>query len=146
MVLPITLTIAALCGIINLWLAVRVTRRRLTAKVLMGDGGDSVMVARGRSHANFTEYAPFVLILMALVELARGGSPWLWVLGAVFVLARIAHPIGMDRPAPNPFRAGGTMLTFLVLAILSVWALAIAFQTRTAPALGDPVEVAPASA
>lgn len=146
MVLPVTLVIAAACGLLNLWLALRVTRRRVGGKIMMGDGGDSLMVSQGRSHANFAEYAPFVLILMALIEFARGASPWLWGLGALFVLARVAHPIGMDRPAPNPFRAGGIALTWLVLAVLSGWALVIAYQAHSEPALGDPVEAVPASA
>ena len=146
MVLLVTLVIAAACGVINLWLAVRVTRRRLSEKVMMGDGGDSLMISRGRAHANFVEYAPFVLILMALIELARGSSPWLWALGVLFVIARIAHPIGMDRPAPNPFRAGGPMLPWTVLALLSGWAVAIAWQAERSPAPAEAIEVAPASA
>lgn len=147
MVLPVTLVIAAACGLINLWLALRVTRRRVGGKIMMGDGGDSLMVSQGRAHANFAEYAPFVLVLTALIELARGASPWLWALGGVFVIARVAHPIGMDRPAPNPFRAGGAMLTWVVLALLSGWALAIAYGAQTrAAAPADAIEVAPASA
>lgn len=146
MVLPATLAIAAACGLINLWLALRVSQRRVAKKVMIGDGGDSVMVSRGRAHANFVEYAPFVLILIALIELARGASPWLWGLGIVFVLARVAHPIGMDHAAPNPFRAGGAVLTWVVTAILAGWALLIAYQAETASALADPIEAAPASA
>lgn len=146
MVLPVTLVIAAAAAVLNLWLAFRVSRRRLQAKVMIGDGGDPAMVARGRAHANFTEYAPFALILIAAIELARGSSPWLWGLGALFILARIAHPIGMERPAPNPLRAGGIGATWLVLAALAGWALVIAYQAERGPAPGDPVEVSPASA
>ena len=146
MVLPVTLVIAAACGLITVWLSVRVTGRRMGEKIMIGDGGDSLMVSRSRAHANFAEYAPFALALIAAIELARGSSPWLWGLGALFVLARIAHPIGMDRPAPNPFRAGGFVVTILVLALLSGWALAIAYQAGSEPALGDPIEAVPASA
>lgn len=146
MVLPLTLVIAAACALINLWLSVRVTQRRMAGKVMMGDGGDSQMLSRGRSHANFAEYAPFVLILVALIELARGASPWLWGLGVLFVLARVAHPLGMERPAPNPLRAGGFLVTNLVLAALAVWALAIAYGATAAPAPASGIEVAPASA
>jgi uncharacterized membrane protein YecN with MAPEG domain len=146
MILPVTLVIAAACGLLNLWLALRVSQRRMAKQVMIGDGGDSLMVSRGRAHANFTEYAPFVLVLMALVELARGDTPWLWGLGAAFVLARLAHPIGMDRPAPNPFRAGGIAVTWLVLAGLAGWAVVIAWQAERAPVPADAIEVAPASA
>ncbi|KQR87805.1 MAPEG family protein [Sphingomonas sp. Leaf343] len=125
MILPVSLTIAAACGALNLWLALRTSAGRIRGKVMIGDGGDPVMLARTRAHANFTEYAPFVLILIALIELAGGSPDALWLLGATFVLARIAHGVGMLRPAPNVLRAGGALLTWLLLAGLAGWALAI---------------------
>ncbi|MCC2981437.1 MAPEG family protein [Sphingomonas sp. IC4-52] len=125
MVLPVTLVIAAACAVINIWLAVRLVRGRLKGKVMVGDGGDPAMLSGMRAHANFVEYAPIVLILMALIELARGPQVALWIIGAVFVVARIAHPLGMGRSAPNPMRAGGAMATWIVTLVLAGWALAI---------------------
>lgn len=137
MILPVTLVIAAAAALINLWLALRVTRVRITGKQMMGDGADPVMTAKMRAHANFTEYAPTIVILIALIELARGTSLWLWLLGVLFILARLAHGIGMDRPSPNPFRAGGAMMTWLVMLALAIWALAIGYQAAAArPAPG----------
>lgn len=129
MLLPVTLVIAAACGLINIWLALRLTRGRLKGKVMVGDGGDPAMHAGMRAHANFVEYAPIVLILMALIELARGPLVVLWAIGAVFVLARIAHPLGMSRPSPNPLRAGGALVTWVVTLLLAGWALAIALDS-----------------
>ena len=131
MILPVTLTIAAACAVVNIWLAVRLVRGRVRGKVMVGDGGDPAMLAGMRAHANFGEYAPIVLILMALVELARGPLVALWVIGVLFVLARIAHPLGMARPAPNPFRAGGALVTWVVTLVLAGWALAIAVDAGT---------------
>ena len=125
MVLPVTLVIAAACAVINIWLAVRLVRGRVKAKVMVGDGGDPALLSGMRAHANFVEYAPIVLILMALIELARGPQMALWIIGAVFVLARIAHPLGMGRSAPNPFRAVGAVGTWIVTLVLAGWALAI---------------------
>ena len=51
----------------------------------------------------------------------------------------------MDRPAPNPFRAGGIAVTWITLAALAIWALAIAYQAEAGPRLGDPVEAVPVS-
>jgi hypothetical protein len=39
------------------------------------------------------------------------------------VVARIAHVIGMARPAPNPFRAVGALVTWALLLGLSAWAI-----------------------
>jgi uncharacterized membrane protein YecN with MAPEG domain len=129
MLLPVTLVIAAACGLINIWLAARLSRGRIKGKVMVGDGGDPAMEAAMRAHANFIEYAPIVLILMALIELARGPLMILWAIGAVFVLARIAHPLGMTRPAPNPLRVGGALVTWVVTLLLAGWALAIAIDS-----------------
>ncbi|GAA3256566.1 hypothetical protein GCM10020258_16180 [Sphingomonas yabuuchiae] len=79
---------------------------RFRGKVMIGDGGDSRLVAGMRAQANFVEYAPFVLILMGLIELGGGSAFWLWIAGGAFILARIGHGWGMMRPAPNIGRAG----------------------------------------
>lgn len=124
-VLPITLSSAAALGIINLWLALRLFRMRLRDAVPIGDGGDDLLAGRMRAHANLVEYAPFVLVLLGLVELARGSSVALAATAAIFVVARIAHPIGMDLRRSNLPRAGGAILTWLVLAVLAGWAALI---------------------
>lgn len=137
MILPVTLVIAAAAGLINLWLALRVTRVRVVDKIMLGDGGVAAMTAKTRAHANFAEYAPTIVILIGLIELARGTSFWLWALGAAFILSRLAHALGMDRPSPNRLRASGATITWVVLLSLSVWALVIGYQaaaTRPAPA------------
>ena len=125
--LPITLTIAGAAALLNIWLGVRTSQLRIARKVMIGDGGDPQILARMRAQANFVEYAPFVLILMALIERAGAGQTWLWIAGAAFILARIAHAIGMDRPAPNPFRAGGILVTIVVLLVLAVDAIWIPY-------------------
>jgi uncharacterized membrane protein YecN with MAPEG domain len=73
---------------------------------------------RMRSHANFAENTPIFLILLALVEMARGSATWLWVAAILYILARIAHAFGMDRPAPNAGCAViGVVLSWLVLLV-----------------------------
>lgn len=135
MILPVTLTIAAAAAVVNLWLAFRIVPTRLKDKVLTGDGGNDLLKGRMRAHANFTEYAPFILILMGLIELAGGSPTWLWIAGAAFVIARVAHAFGMDRTTPSAPRAGGALVTWALLALLAGWALAIAYtaNTRSAP-------------
>jgi len=129
MILPISLTITAAAALLNIWLGSRVGRARHAAKVSIGDGGDPRLIARMRAQANFVEYTPFFLILLALVELAHGSATWLWGVAILFILARIAHAFGMDRPAPNPLRMGGILVTFLVLIGLAGYAIAIPYLT-----------------
>lgn len=124
--LPVTLASAAALGAINLWLALRIVRMRVRDEVLIGDGGDDLLAGRMRAHANLVEYAPFVLVLLALIELARGSGVALGLTAVIFVIARIAHPIGMDLRRSNLPRAGGAILTWLVLAFLVGWAALIA--------------------
>jgi uncharacterized protein len=128
--LPITLTIAGALALINLWLSVRVSRLRYTQRVSIGDGGNEVVRTRMRAHANFVEYAPLFLILLALIEMARGSETWLWAMAILFVLGRLAHAFGMDRPAPNPLRIGGMIATYTPLVVLAVYALTIPYLER----------------
>ena len=128
----ITLTVAALCGIIFFVLTMRVSQVRIASKVSMGDGGDPLLLARIRAHANFAEFVPLCLILLGLVEHYAERNLWLGGLGIALVIARILHPIGMAMPSPNAPRAIGAMLTAVVLIALSVWALVISFNLHAA--------------
>ena len=121
--LPVTLVFAGAAALINLWLAFRVVAIRQKGKVLHGDGNNVLLLCRMRAQANFIEYAPFVLILLALIELAGGSKTWLWAIGAIFVAARLVHPLGMDAQKVNPLRAVGACVTWAVLLVLAGWAI-----------------------
>lgn len=127
MLLPITLTLAAACALLNFWLALRCGRIRMADKVLHGDGGNDLLARRMRAHANFIEYTPLVVILFALIELAWGASLWLWIAAPLYVAGRIAHALGMDAGTPTPTRAGGIMITMIVMLALAVTALVAAY-------------------
>ena len=131
--LPITLTIAAAAVLINIWLGARVSQLRWRHKVSIGDGGNSQVASRMRAHANFIEYTPFFLILVALIELSKGPATWLWIVAILFILARLAHPFGMDRAAPNKLRIAGMLVTWAVLLGLAVYALAIPYLDGSRP-------------
>lgn len=131
--LPITITIAAAATLINLWLGIRVSRLRRLHSVSVGDGGNAQVGARMRAHANFVEYTPLFLILLGLVEAARGTSTWLWAAAILFVVGRLAHPFGMDRPGANLLRLVGIALTWLVMLGLAVYALTIPYLDHPKP-------------
>ena len=121
--LPVTLMAAGGSALIAVWLALRTGAARRAAKVSIGDGGDMKLIARMRAQANFTEYTPFALILIGLIELTAGTSTWLWIAGALLLIARIAHGLGMDGLRAG--RAFGIAVTLLLLIGLALYAVAL---------------------
>jgi uncharacterized membrane protein YecN with MAPEG domain len=122
MPLHTSLGFAGAFALLNLWLAYRCVRIRLNGPGGVGDLRIPELRARMRAHANFAEYTPFVLILMALLEYAGGSQAWLQGLGAVYIVARILHAFGMERPRFT-MQFIGALVTWLVLLGLAVWAI-----------------------
>ncbi|HET9429073.1 MAG TPA: MAPEG family protein [Allosphingosinicella sp.] len=129
MIMPISLTIAGAAAILNVWLSLRVSRLRRPLKIAVGDGGNEVLQRRMRAHANFSENVPIFLILLVLLEFATGGDLWLWGAAILFILARIAHAFGMDRPGANALRVGGISVSWIVLLGLGIYAIILAYQS-----------------
>lgn len=140
MILPITLTIAGAAAILHIWLSLRVSRLRRPLKIGVGDGGNEVLARRMRAHGNFAENVPLMLILLGFVELATGGNLWLWGASILFILARIAHAFGMDRPGANALRVGGIGISWTVLLGLGIYAILLAYQ---APPISRGVQMSP---
>lgn len=125
MILQTTLTLAAAAAIVTIWHMVRIGRTRAAEKISIGDGGNEVLIRRMRAQANFIENTPFVLMLIAAIELAEKGGGWLAIVGAIFMLGRVAHGIGMDSEKQSMFRAIGTMVAMLTLLGLAIVAILI---------------------
>ncbi len=125
----ITLVTAGFCGLLYFILTLRVGQLRQAHKVAIGDGGNDALLGRIRAHANFAEYVPIILVLMGAIEAGIGrGNELLASTGILLFLLRIAHAIGMTRPAPNPFRLAGAAGTWIILVGLSVWAIVLAYS------------------
>ena len=139
--LPITLVTAGAAAILNLWLALRTGAIRGKAKVSIGDGGSEPLIRRMRAHANFVEYAPFIVMLIGLIEFTVGTSAWLWVTSALFLLARVAHPLGMDGRRFG--REAGTFVTLTLLLGLGGYAVTLPFLSSHAKSV-PAVSAAPA--
>jgi uncharacterized membrane protein YecN with MAPEG domain len=122
MPLPISLTFAGAFALLNLWLAYRCVRIRLNGPGGVGDLGIPVLLARMRAHANFVEYTPFVLILMALLEYSGGSAELLKGSGIVYLLARVIHAFGIERPRFT-MQLIGALGTWIVLLVLAIWAI-----------------------
>lgn len=128
MLLPVTLTAAASAAFIAIWLGIRVGQVRGSEKVSIGDGGNEKVIRRMRAHANFVENTPFVLALIAAIELAGSGSAWLPYVAGIYMLGRIAHGLGMDDGAFGKGRMIGTLITMLTLLGLAIVATLIAMR------------------
>ncbi|MCJ2177910.1 MAPEG family protein [Novosphingobium album (ex Hu et al. 2023)] len=126
MILQTTLSLAAAAAVMNVWLAFRAGKLRFNTKILHGDGGHPMLMQRMRAQANFVENTPFVLFLVAAIEMTGKGGSWLAIVGSVYLLARISHAFGMDRNDANPLRAVGFLVTALTLLGLSTMAVMIA--------------------
>jgi uncharacterized protein len=126
-VLPVTLAAAAAAAVLNIWLGMRIGALRTALQISVGDGGSESLQRRMRAQANFVENTPFVLVLIAAIELAGKGSWWLAYGAAVYFLARVAHGFGMDGGKAQVGRMVGTIVTLLTqLGLAVVAALAAA--------------------
>ena len=126
--LPITLTTASVLTLVCIGLIVYVGQGRGKHRVSIGDGGNADMTMRMRTHANFVEYVPLLLILMGLLEMAGANRMALTLFGAALVLFRILHAVGMPRPAPNLMRAIGAAGSMFLLLIGAVYGLIITWS------------------
>jgi uncharacterized membrane protein YecN with MAPEG domain len=126
MLLPVTLATTALATLVNIWLASRVVFARRDAKVSIGDGGCEPVIRRMRAHSNFTENAPIFIMLVAGIELAGGERAILLPIAAAFLVARVAHGIGMEGGSLTRYRSVGMSTSTLATLVAAVWAIVLA--------------------
>ena len=120
------LTITGLyAGSLTLWylvLSYRVISHR--REISLGDGGDPGMLRLIRGHANFAEYVPLALLMLAILELNATSPIVLHGLGLALLAGRLLH--GYALSFTQTFRFGrfwGTALTYLVLLIEAMMCL-----------------------
>ena len=126
MLLPTTLCLTAAALLINFWLGMRCGRIRSKEKISVGDGGHDLLGRRMRAQLNFAENTAWVLILIAGLELAGKGASWLALVGAIYMLGRVAHGLGMDGTGLKAGRGIGTVTTMLTQIGLAIVALLVA--------------------
>ena len=125
MTLQIVPFYAGLLGLLFVALGVRVIRLRQSEQVALGDGGHESLQRAMRVHANFAEYVPLALILLALAELTGAASLALHGLGLALLGGRVLHAYGVSQPGEDyRFRVAGMGLTFVALISGALFCLA----------------------
>ncbi len=117
----ITPLYAAICGLIFVFLSIRVIKTRRQRKVALGTGEDTQLTRVIRVHANFAEYVPLGLLLLFLFETQWKSVTAVHIFGASLVIARLIHAYGVSQEQENlRYRVIGMVLTFSVILILSL--------------------------
>jgi uncharacterized membrane protein YecN with MAPEG domain len=120
---------AALLALWFLVLSLRVITLRRSARVSLGDGGNPMLARAIRGHANFAEYVPLALLLLLILELSRFSIYLIHALGVILLLARLMHGYALAFTSESRIgRAGGVLLTVIVLAIEVVLCLYQAYR------------------
>jgi uncharacterized membrane protein YecN with MAPEG domain len=98
--LEITSLYAGLLALLFLWLSARVIVYRRGNKISMGDHGDNSLLKRMRAQGNCAEYAPFGVLLLALVEMSGAPNVAVHLLGLMLLSGRALHAWGFSASPP----------------------------------------------
>jgi len=124
--MAITAFYAALLGLFFVFLSFRVIGWRRLKSVELGHGEDSQLLRRMRVHANFAEYVPFTLLLMAIAESMTAPRPLIHIAGLILIGGRLMHAYGLSQtPHILRLRVGGMILTFTALALSAIICLSL---------------------
>ena len=124
----IALLYAGLLGIMSIAVSFPAGRLRGSTGISVGDGSNQALLLAMRRHGSFTEFVPLALLLLALLEMARAPGLAIHIMGALLVVARICHAVGLKADTVNdPLRGIGAGGTALVTVVMSVWCIVLFF-------------------
>jgi len=110
---------AALLGLLYFALTVRVIGYRRKHKISLGDGGHEQLQRLMRSHSNFAEFTPLILLLLCLVETKGWPVSLVHGLCCLLTFGRLAHSESLPRGSAG-LRIFGMVATLLSLGISSL--------------------------
>lgn len=122
--MTITPIYAALLAFVFIYLSIRTIKLRRANKVSIGHGGIKQLERAMRAHANFAEYVPFSLLLMAMQESVTHLGMLTHTLGLTLLTGRIVHAYAISQVNEEVrYRVSGMLLTFAVIAISAAFIL-----------------------
>ncbi len=123
---PVTLLYGGLNALLITILGMLVSKARSAADVGVETPVPKEMIRTVRAHGNAIEWVPLGLVLLLAIELSGAGTRFtLHLAGGTLLLARVLHAVGFL--GKNKLSMVGAALTYLVLAAMSIWAIAIRF-------------------
>lgn len=106
---------------LQLYLSIRVIRKRRGHKIAIGDGGHPELQRAASAAANFSEYVPMTLLGLLLAELMRAPDWRIYLAGGLLLFGRLIHAYGISQRNENfRFRIAGMLCTFTAMASLIV--------------------------
>lgn len=111
---------SGILGLILIYLSYIVVGHRKKLGIGIGNGANNDLSRAIRVHANFIEYVPMALILLAVFVSNGGNSLVTHIMGSSLVIARLLHAYGLGKTINLSFgRLLGVILTWLVIVTLS---------------------------
>ena len=119
--LPLYTALSAACLIlIQVTLMFSVIKTRGELNVFIGHGDSEALERKIRAHGNFIENVPTFLLGLLLLELIIGSGLWVATLGAIVVIARLAHALAlMANSGVTAGRLIGTFGTVIPLLVIA---------------------------
>lgn len=121
--LSITPMYIALLGILFIPFTLRVGLYRVKNGIDIGDGKDDALIKLNRGQGNFIETVPLAVMLLIVMEVLGASTTWLHALGALLVIGRCLHYVGITGAGPAICRPVGMFSTLGVYAVTSFWIL-----------------------
>lgn len=124
----ITLLYAGIFGLMSIPIGFLAGRLRGQTGISIGDGGNRELLLAMRRHANFIEFVPLALIIIALLEMNNVPALAIHALCGSLVLFRLCHAFGIKPDTvKGAGRAIGAAGSTLVMLVASIWAIIIYF-------------------
>ena len=120
---------AAALALMFFVLSARVMRLRRAKRIAIGSGSDARLERAIRVHANFSEYVPLTLLLLAFVEMQGRPAWFIHLLALALIAGRVIHACGVSQEKEViPMRTIGMVATFGVLIASSMLLLGDALR------------------
>lgn len=120
--LQIVAVYAAVLGLVFIALSILTVRTRRKMRISLGTGNHETLRRRIRAHANFAEYVPMALILIAAAVMTGADAWFVHACGIVLVAGRLCHARAIYDGTVT-FRAYGILSTFAVIIAASAYTL-----------------------